>query len=267
MTTRQTALVTGASSGIGRSIALKLQSHGYDVVGTARQPNSASVGDIRLLPLDLADPASVRTLAAAVDRVDILVCNAGESLCGRLEDVPYDVLARLMRVNVLGHALLVQQLLPGMRRRGWGRIVMIGSMHASFPVAFRSGYIASKAALRGMADSLRTELAVAGVGVCTVEPGSIRTGIRDRRTVYLRDDSPDKESFTRFLEVLDAKEQEGIEPEAVARVVLRAVESGWPRRLYPVAPRAGVTYALGRILPARIVERLVARAHGLDATS
>jgi NAD(P)-dependent dehydrogenase (short-subunit alcohol dehydrogenase family) len=152
-----------------------------------------------------------------------------------------------------------------MRAGGGGRIVMIGSMHASFPVAFRSGYAASKAALRTMADCLRAELAPDGIGVSTVQPGSIRTGISARRTIHISAGTPRAQAFERFLEALDDKERAGIEPERVADAVLRAVRSERPRRLYAVAPGAGLTYGLRRVLPDRVVEGLVARAHGLGA--
>jgi len=260
---RGKALVTGASSGIGLAVATLLRQSGYDVVGTSRTPGASGGHGIPLLPLDLDDPDSVRELAARVGEVDVLVCNAGESLCGPLEDVAYEALERLFRVNVLGHALLTQQVVAGMRARRRGRIVMIGSMHASFPVAFRSGYVASKAALRGLADALRSELAPYGVAVTTVEPGSIRTGISERRSIHLAERSPYAGAFGRFLEALDGREKTGPTPDTVARVVLDAVAAARPRRLYPAAPRGRMTYALARVLPEPVMERLVLRSHGL----
>src|SRR5690349_21470438 len=141
-----TALVTGASSGIGKATAAALVARGYKVVGTSRQPASLTaeqrVDGVEYRPLDLGDEASIEALAGGVGPVDVLVNNAGESQSGPFEELPPDALQRLFQVNVLGPVRLAQLLLPGMRERGRGRVVMIGSMLASFPLAYRSSYVA-----------------------------------------------------------------------------------------------------------------------------
>src|SRR5262245_26610250 len=147
----RTALVTGASSGIGKATAVVLLARGYRVVGTSRRPQELSAGQradgVEYLPLDLGDEASIELLASTVGPVDVLVNNAGESQSGPLEELPGHALRRLFQVNVLGPVRLTQLLLPGMRERRFGRVVMVGSMLASFPLAYRSSYVASKAAL------------------------------------------------------------------------------------------------------------------------
>ncbi len=100
------------------------------------------------LALDLTDRASIEACARAAGTVDVLVNNAGESQMGPLEELPLDAIDRLFQVNVLGAIQLTQLLLPGMRERGNGRVVMVGSMLASFPLAFRSSYVATKCARR-----------------------------------------------------------------------------------------------------------------------
>lgn len=258
---RRRALVTGASSGIGLAVARALRDEGYDVIGTSR--SGGRIDGIPLMSLDLADPDSVRALVREIDDVHVLVCNAGESVCGPFEDVGIDAFERLLRVNVTGHVQLLQGLLPAMRRRREGRIVMIGSLHATLPVAFRSAYVASKAALRGVADALRSELRPHGIGVMTVEPGSVRTGISERRGIHLSENSVHAEVFDRFLTRLDDRERRGIAPDEVARVVLVAVAADRPRRLYAAAPRGRLTLLVARVLPGALVERLVDRAHAL----
>ena len=161
--------------------------------------------------------------------VDILVNNAGESQSGPLEDLPLGALERLFQVNVLGPVHLTQLLVPGMRARGYGRVVMVGSMLASFPLAYRSSYVASKAAIKGFATAARFELSPFGVWLTTVEPGSINTGISQRRTKYIADDSPHAKAFRTMLKVLDGNEREGIAPERVARTIVGAVEADAPR--------------------------------------
>lgn len=264
-TEAQVALVTGASSGIGAAVAAALVTRGYRVVGTSRDP--ATVADplpgVEYRALDLTDPAAIESLATTLGRVDVLVNNAGESQCGPLEELPMDAVRRLFELNVFGAVHLTQLLLPGMRERGHGRVVMIGSMLASFPLAYRSSYVASKAAIKGFANAARREVAPYGVGISTVEPGSIRTGISGRRTQYIAADSPFVAEYHTMLAALDAHEAAGVPAEAVARTVLRAVEARRPRPLYAVGSNAPVVFPLRRLLPRSTVERVVARRHGL----
>jgi short-subunit dehydrogenase len=164
---------------------------------------------------------------------------------------------------VFGAVRLTQLLLPGMRSRGYGRVVMVGSMLGSFPLAYRSSYVAAKAALRGFADSLRREVSPYGIRVCTVEPGSVATGIGGRRTHYLREGSPYTSEYRTMIAHLDANERGGIAAERVAATIVGAIESDRPRPLYAVGSNAPVVFALQRLLPRSAVLRLVARRHGL----
>src|SRR4051794_11131969 len=163
---------------------------------------SAPVAAVEYLPLDLAEETSVEACAAAAGAVDVLINNAGESQSGPLEELPAEAVERLFRVNVFGALRLTQLALPGMRSRGYGRVIMVGSMLASFPLAYRSSYVASKAALKGFADAGRQELSPFGVWLTTVEPGSIATGISDRRTQYVAADSPHQDDFATMLAAL-----------------------------------------------------------------
>ncbi|MDI3347352.1 SDR family oxidoreductase [Streptomyces sp. AJ-1] len=261
----RTALVTGASSGIGAAVAALLVARGYRVLGTSRDPERVAepVPGVTYLALDLADDASVRACAEAAGPVDVLVNNAGESQSGPLEELPPEALERLFRVNVLGAVRLTQLLLPAMRERRAGRIVMVGSMLASFPLAYRSSYVASKAALKGFADAARRELAPYGIRMSTVEPGSIATGISERRTEYVAANSPYRAEYATMLRHLNANEAAGIPAEKVAATVLRAVEDERPRPLYAVGSNAPFVFALRRLLPRAAVLRIVARRHGL----
>jgi short-subunit dehydrogenase len=150
-----------------------------------------------------------------------------------------------------------------MRERGYGRVVMIGSMLASFPLAYRSSYVASKAAIKGFATAARGELSPYGVWITTVEPGSINTGISSRRTKYIAGDSPYQSDFTTMINALDRNESQGISAERVAATVLAAIEADKPRSLYAVGSRAPLVFALRRLAPRRVVEEMVSRAHGI----
>jgi short-subunit dehydrogenase len=218
--------------------------------------------------LDLTDlhaiEGFVSALGAEGHRVDIVVNNAGESQSGPLEDLPIGALERVFRLNVLGPVHLTQLLLPAMREGGYGRVVMVGSMLASFPLAYRSSYVASKAAIKGFATAARFELSPFGVWLTTVEPGAVKTGISQRRTKYIAEGSPHLPSFRTMLRILDRDEKEGIAPARVARTILHAIEAERPDALYAVGNNASTVFALRRALPSSLVEGLVARKFGMS---
>jgi short-subunit dehydrogenase len=261
----RTALITGATSGIGAAVAAALVSDGYRVLGTGRDPSAVTnkIAGVHYLVLDLGDAASIEACAVAAGAVDVLVNNAGESQSGPLEDLPIDALRRLFDLNVFGAVLLTQLVLPGMRERGYGRVVMVGSMMASFPIPFRSSYAASKAAIRAFATAARREVSPYGVAVTTVEPGPIKTGIGARRTDYLAEDSPYAADVATMLRVMDAGQNAGIPADQVARTILRAITAERPKPFYAVGGNAPVVFALRRMLPQTVMERLITRRYGL----
>ncbi|WP_394432056.1 SDR family oxidoreductase [Streptomyces sp. SGAir0957] len=265
MSPRGTALVTGASSGIGAAVAAALVRRGYRVYGTSRDPEKVKspVSGVTYLALDLADESSIEACAAAAGAVDVLINNAGESQSGPFEELPMDAVRRLFQLNVFGAVRLSQLLLPGMRERGRGRVVMVGSMLASFPLAYRSSYVASKAAIKGFASAARREYAAYGVGITTVEPGSIATGISERRTQYVGASSPFREAYDTMLSALNRNEASGISAEKVAAKIVAVVEARRLRAFYAVGSNAPVVFALRRVLPRGASELMVARRHGL----
>jgi short-subunit dehydrogenase len=264
----RTVLVTGASSGIGRATAVALDALGYRVLGTSRDPGSVPperrVAGVEHVALDLSSHDSIEALAERLAGVDVLVNNAGESQCGPFEELPGDALRRLFQVNVLGPVRLAQLALPGMRQRGYGRVVMVGSMLASFPLAYRSSYVATKAALKGFSNGARHELSPFGVWLTTVEPGSVSTGISERRTTYVAPDSPHRADFEAMLAVLDRNERAGVAPERVAATIVTAIEAARPKPRYAVGSNAPLVFALRRLMPATLVEKIIHRRHDLN---
>ncbi|MFI6403193.1 SDR family oxidoreductase [Streptomyces sp. NPDC050548] len=266
-TTQRTALVTGASTGIGQATAKLLTARGYRVLGTSRKPEhipaERRLPGVEYLELDLGDPLSIVRCAEQAGPVDVLVNNAGESQIGALEDLPVASIERILRVNTVAPVQLTQELLPGMRARGYGRVVMVGSMLASFPLPFRSTYVASKLALRGFATAARGELGPYGVWFTTVEPGNFATGFGERRTRVVPEGSP----YTRSLRTLEAnardKENSGLPPERMARTILAAVEADRPRPLYAAGSNAPLVFTLKRLLPRAVMERLVLGSYGI----
>jgi short-subunit dehydrogenase len=176
------ALVTGASSGIGKAIAMALLKNGFTVIGAARSVDK--MADLKaqgayLLYLDIAHGDSIQAVVDNVlgiyGRVDVLVNNAGFGCYGTVEETDIDAARYQFEVNLFGLARLTQLLLPQMRQLGGGKIVNVSSMGGKIYTALGSWYHASKHALEGWSDCLRLELAAFNIDVIIIEPGIIQT--------------------------------------------------------------------------------------------
>ena len=261
----RTVLITGASSGIGAEVARQLVSRGLTVLGTSRHPESVTdpIPGVRYLELDQNDPDSIARCAEQAGAVDILINNAGESQMGPLEDTPMEVIEKLFATNVFGPIALTKAVLPGMRQRGRGTVVMVGSMLASFPLPFRSTYVATKCAIKGFADATRRELAPFGVAICTLEPGTIATGIGDRRGYFIADDSAYRREYDIVAAATRRNEDAGLDVVEMAEVVIEAALSPDPKPLYAKGNRAPIVFALRRVLPRRAILDITSRFHNL----
>lgn len=174
---RPVVLVTGASRGIGRAIAQRLLADGYDVVNFSRGKPADVLPGERFVPVDLSDteaPRRAATELAAQREVLHLVNNAGLIEVAGIDQVAPDAMQRTLALNLVAPLVLLQALLPGMRARGYGRVVNIGS-RAALGKPGRSAYGASKAGLAGMSRTWALELAPAGITVNVVAPGPIAT--------------------------------------------------------------------------------------------
>jgi NADP-dependent 3-hydroxy acid dehydrogenase YdfG len=178
--TSRVAVVTGASSGIGAATAQRLAAEGFQVVVGARrmerlEPLAASIG-ARALPLDVTDPSSVEAFAAALDRVDVLVNNAGGAFdAARVADADLDSWAQTYEVNVLGTVRLTKALLPLLRASGAGDVVFVSSTAALVSYEGGASYTAAKHGVHTLAETLRLELNGEPVRVMEVAPGMVRT--------------------------------------------------------------------------------------------
>jgi short-subunit dehydrogenase len=216
--------ITGASSGIGRSLALAFAAAGARLILSARRlealaevRDACGTAEVRLLPFDLADldvlPARAAEALTCFGGVDIMVHNAGLAARDRVTNTARDVHERILRTNYLGPALLTQALLPSMLQRGGGHFVVISSLSGKYGGPLLAAYAASKHALHGFFESLRAEEHDRGIVVTFIVPGFIRTDI----TAHALTGSG--ASFGRVLPIY----RHAMDPDECARRILRAV--------------------------------------------
>jgi short-subunit dehydrogenase len=177
----RTALLTGATGGLGRAIAKSLAGRGARMALSGRKPEALEALATELpgeghtvFPADLAEPGAAEALAAAVGAVDILVANAGLPGTGRLPEFSAEELSGALRVNLEAPMLLARALEPGMLEKGAGHMVFIASLSGKSATPLSSVYNATKFGLRGFALGLRADLDPVGIGVSIVSPGTIR---------------------------------------------------------------------------------------------
>ncbi len=250
----KTALVTGASSGIGRVTVERMAERGWQVAATARDPQAlhelARAPNVVALRLDVTEEASI---AAAVQqvverfgRIDVLVNNAGFGLFGALEGATAEQVELQLRTNVLGTVAMLRHVMPVMRAAGRGCIVNVSSVGGRTAAPFASLYHASKFALEGLSESLRFEASLHGIRVKLVEPAHFKTGFIGRSLVVARHPAYDTQ-LANYMEWVLAEDAKAPPPDAVAATILRAAEDTSPRLRYPV--RGALILALTRFLP------------------
>jgi NAD(P)-dependent dehydrogenase (short-subunit alcohol dehydrogenase family) len=266
---RGTVVVTGASTGIGRATAQRLAGLGFTVVaGVSKDADARAISAPGIEPVlvDVTDPDGIAALRARLEDRPIsgLVNNAGVTVNGAIEYLELDELRRQFEVNLFGHVAVTQALLPGIRAAK-GRIVNIGSIGGRTALPFIGAYTASKFAMHGLTDSLRLELAPAGIHVSLVEPGSIdteiwRKGIEDAERQFEELTPEQEERYGDRLRKMDKVGRRtakmAISPEKAAKVVTHALTARRPRARYLVGVDARVQSAVGR-LPAAMSDRVL----------
>ncbi|MFG2473944.1 SDR family oxidoreductase [Streptomyces fagopyri] len=228
-------LITGASKGIGRAIAVALAGRGHRVIATARRPETlAGLPADRRLRLDVTDQESVDQAVKDAGDVDVLVSNAGETVRAPLESVPLSEVERLFQLNTLGALRVVQAVLPAMRERGAGHLVFVSSIQGRLVLPMIGPYGASKWALEALAETLAIETGHFGVKVSVVQPGAVSSGGSERAGVFLREDDP----YAPLYEALPALRGEPVTPEEVAATVADTIEQPDPPLRVPAGAPA-----------------------------
>ena len=249
---KQTALVTGASSGIGRETAIKLAANGFQVIAAARRIDRLKeLADqyeaITPKQVDFSRPDDLETfcsyLSELPDPVSVLINNAGYSVRGALEDVSIEVAKRLFEVNLFALIRVTQTCLPAMRRLRKGKIVNLSSIVGKFTFPGSGVYAASKYAVEGITDALRMELAPLGIKVVAIRPGAIATEFNDVATELTGDlmarTAEDYKPIYQTAGAETGKLFTGLTvpgPDLIADLILEAVLSDAPKAVYSAGP-------------------------------
>jgi NAD(P)-dependent dehydrogenase (short-subunit alcohol dehydrogenase family) len=275
-----TALITGASTGIGRATALGLAASGWMVLAGVRKTADGEAlradGGERLIPLelDVTNPGQIERAAGRVGELapgglDALVNNAGSAVGGPLELISMDDLRRQFDVNFFGQVAVTQALIPALRRAR-GRIVLISSVGGLLTTPYLAPYHASKYALESAANSLRLELAGSHIQVALIEPGSVATPIWEKNRGQVDELAVPEELREQYGHVpaamakaLQNTARRGIPPERVAQTIERALSARRMRARYLIGRDAHAMVWASRLLPDLLFDRLLRRVVGV----
>jgi NAD(P)-dependent dehydrogenase (short-subunit alcohol dehydrogenase family) len=273
----RSVLITGASTGIGRATALRLDAAGWRVfAGIRREEDAESLrqaGSDRLVPLRI-DVTEADQIAAAAARIDEevgglegLVNNAGVAIPAPLETIPLEDLRRQLEVNLIAQVAVTQAMLPSIRR-AHGRVVFIASIGGRIAFPLNGAYHAAKFGVEAVGDVFRQELRPWKIGVSIIEPGSIDTPIWERGSANAEEIEarahPEQEALygkaiAGFRKVVQDLAERGIPPEKVAKEIAHALEADRPRTRYLVGIDAKLQARLKVVIPDRVWDRIVAR--------
>jgi NAD(P)-dependent dehydrogenase (short-subunit alcohol dehydrogenase family) len=265
------ALVTGASSGIGKATAERLATAGYKVYGTSRRGDAGEKLPYAMLPLDVTKDdsvtAAVEELLDKESRLDLLVNNAGFSISpAGAEESSIEQAQAIFETNFFGLVRMTRAVVPVMRRQRAGRIINISSVLGFMPMPYNALYAATKHAVEGYSESLDHELRTRGIRVSLVEPGVTKTPFVEK---YMEPDALLDEyrevraALHRLLPEVMAK---GDTPDVVAEAVLKAATAARPKLRYKAGSAANQVGFLRRFAPAALVDAGLRKQLQLDAS-
>jgi len=276
--TKPGVLITGCSSGIGRSLCWEFHRRGYPVIATARREETLTdlqAAGMHTYPLDVTQTNQIQQLVSALQAHElipaILVNNAGYGLFGPLMDLPPDAIAAQLATNVVAPIQLVQAIAPLMKAQGSGLILNVASVSSVFTTPFAGAYCGSKAALRAMSTALRMELAPFGIQVVTVQPGAIASdfGNKAQLSEAAQESAPTNVSwYTSLSEDIQMRanlsQQNATPSDDFARqLVQKLTDATLPPEIW-LGKKSWQLPLLQRWLPTRLLERILQHRFGLN---
>jgi short-subunit dehydrogenase len=262
-------LITGGSSGIGKSVGELLNSKGFIVYGTSRNPENYPNSLIRLIALDVTQKNSITSCVNSIiqetGKIDVLINNAGAGINGPLEEIPEEEIQRNFNINFFGPLNVIKAVLPQMRKQHSGLIINITSIASYMGLPFRGVYSASKAALEITTESYRLELKDFNIQMTNLAPGDVATNIAaGRYHAPVLNDSPYKEKYSSILKAIDNHVDQGNDPQKVADKILQIINTKHPKIHYKVgAFMQKFSIIIKRILPEKVYENMLRKHYKL----
>lgn len=263
------ALITGGSSGIGKSIGEFLTEKGFTVYGTSRNPERYPNTLFRLVKLDLSDSISIeeaiKTVIAKSGRLDVLINNAGAGITGPIEEIPDEEIQRNFETNLFGPIRVIKAVLPQMRIQNSGLIINVTSIAGYMGLPYRGVYSASKGALELITEAFRMEIKAFNIHMTNVAPGDFATNIASGRYhAPILENSPYKKSYADTLNLMDAHVSSGKDPYLMAEAVFKIINSANPKIHYKVGVfMQKFSIVLKRMLPDKMYEKMLMKHYKL----
>jgi len=257
-------LITGGSSGIGKSVAIFLTERGFTVYGTSRNPDRITEKlPFKLIALDVTDAETIKAAVSAViakeGKLDVLINNAGVGITGPIEETPDVEIKKAFQTNVFGPLDVIKAVLPQMRTQNRGLIINITSIAGYMGLPYRGVYSATKGTLELLTEALRMEIKDFNIQMTNVAPGDFATNIASGRYHSpVLDDSPYKVPYGNTLKLMNEHVDEGNDPIEMARVIHNIIMNDSPKIHYKVgAFMQKFSIVLKRILPDKTYEKLL----------
>jgi short-subunit dehydrogenase len=272
-------LITGISSGIGLATAKFLANRGFQVFGTMRAPDKYEElilelkkdysNSIQIVKMDVTSDESVTLgINSVLDKIgfiDILICNAGILVYGSIEEVPMEVIKQQYDTNVFGALRTVKAVLPTMRERKTGKIILVSSLAGLLSIPFSVNYSASKYAINAITEGLKQELKPFGIKVSAVRPGDINTNIQKNTISFVPVRSPYNPINKICWQVMNDEVNNGPTPDLVAKKIYDIIKSSNPKTFYTAAGgvQSFIPY-VNKIISSGLKEKLVRKFYRLD---
>ena len=248
----KTAVITGASSGIGRVIASKLRSYGYQVICVSRTRPDIEAADF--FECDLSNEEKTKETAEKIaekyEKIDLVINNAGLGISGATELLPMESVRYVMEVDYFAPLVFTRELIPYIPRGG--KIVMISSACALFPLPYRGVYCSAKSALNMLSFGLRMELSSSGITVVSVCPGDIRTEFTKNRMKYTESNDRYGESVLASQNKIDNREHKRMNAEKAGAKIAK-IAAKKKGAMYIIGGKYKLLYFLSKILPERLM--------------
>lgn len=261
--------ITGASSGLGKSIGEFLLQKGFTVYGTSRNPEKFTNLSFPLLALDVRDPLSIASALSQIisrhGRLDVVINNAGVGITGPLEEIPMSEIRNNFETNLFGPIEVIKAVLPKLREQKSGLIINITSIAGYIGLPYRSVYSSSKGALSVLTEGLRMEVKNFGIRIVDVAPGDFVSNIASNRYHSPQMKESDYNlAYEKTLKLMNDHVEKGSRPEEISRIIHQIILTPDPDVHYKVgAFSQRLSIALKRILPDKIFERIIMKHYKL----